>query len=108
MKQVDEMWIGALILMPAAVEIGKKIKAMEDHEVFIAVTDDDTMLIEIPQWCNLSGHKLLKVERRGEVIRFFIEKVPPFLRPKKFGPKDVPAIELVQYGDTGFDEWRSW
>ena len=108
MKEIEEVWIGGLILMPATVDLGKKIKEMEDHDVFIAVTDDVSLLTEIPHWCNQSGHRLLKVERSGEELRFFIEKVSPYLRSKKQAPKDVRPVVLPQEGDDDFTEWHSW
>ncbi len=107
MKEIEEIWIGGLILMPAAVDLGKKIKEMSEHEVFIAVTDDVSMLTEIPQWCNISGHRLLKVDRKDDEIRFYLEKVPPFLRREKRSPQDVPPI-IFSVNKDGISEWHSW
>lgn len=107
MKEIEEVWVGEVILMPVAVDIAKKIKQMQEHEVFIALTDNVSMLTEIPQWCNQSGHRLLKVERREEEVRFFIEKVSPFLRAEKRAPQDVPPI-IFSVDDDGISEWHSW
>ena len=72
---MEEIRIGDILMMPATIELDKKIKTMADNDIVVAVTSDSSLLAEIPYWCQLTGHNLVKARRRGGDYRFYVQRI---------------------------------
>jgi tRNA 2-thiouridine synthesizing protein A len=65
---------GLMCPMPVA-KIAKAIKEVPIGSVIEATATDPGVLADIPSWARTSGNKLVKMEREGKLVRFFVQKV---------------------------------
>lgn len=57
------------------VRVGKSIKDVPVGGVIEAVATDPGALADFPAWAKTSGNELLKTERNGAELKFFIRRV---------------------------------
>ena len=65
---------GLMCPMPVA-KIAKAIKEVPVGSVIEATATDPGVLADIPSWARTSGNKLVKMEREGKLVRFFVQRV---------------------------------
>jgi tRNA 2-thiouridine synthesizing protein A len=65
---------GLMCPMPVA-KIAKAIKEIPVGSVIEATATDPGVLADIPSWARTSGNKLVKMEREGKLVRFFVQRV---------------------------------
>jgi tRNA 2-thiouridine synthesizing protein A len=65
---------GLMCPMPVA-KISKAVKEASVGAIIEATATDPGVLADIPAWARTSGHQLLKIEREGKLVRFFVQKV---------------------------------
>jgi tRNA 2-thiouridine synthesizing protein A len=66
--------LGLLCPLPV-LKARKRLIGMADNSVLQLVTDDPAAVIDVPHFCNESGHELLAQERNGPHFTFVIKKV---------------------------------
>ena len=66
--------LGLLCPLPV-LKARKRLNGMADNSVLQLVTDDPAAVIDVPHFCNESGHELLEQERNGPHFTFVIKKV---------------------------------
>ncbi len=98
---MDEIRIGDVLMMPATIELDRKIKTMPDNGIVVAVTADSSLLADIPSWCKLTGHRLLKAERKKGEYRFYIEKASEAERRNRPRLADIRPIAFGPDNDEG-------
>jgi len=55
-------------------EAGKKIEQLKPGEVLEVVADDKGIKLDMPAWCQATGHEFLGVEEEGGEIRVYVKK----------------------------------
>jgi len=65
---------GLMCPMPVA-KIAKAIKEVPVGSVIEATATDPGVLADIPSWARTSGNILVKMEREGKLVRFFVQRV---------------------------------
>jgi len=65
---------GLMCPMPVA-KIAKAIKEAPVGAVIEATATDPGVLADIPSWARTSGNELIKMEREGKLVRFFVRRV---------------------------------
>ena len=66
--------LGLLCPLPV-LKARKRLIGMANNSVLQLVTDDPAAAIDVPHFCNESGHELLKQEKNGPHFTFVIKKV---------------------------------
>ncbi len=64
---------GLMCPMPVA-KISQAIKEVPVGAIVEATASDPGVLIDIPAWARTSGNELIKMEREGKVVRFFVRR----------------------------------
>lgn len=64
---------GLLCPMPV-VELSKAIKTLPVGSIVEAIATDPGVLADIPAWTRTTSNELLKIEREGNLIRFFVKR----------------------------------
>ena len=64
---------GLMCPMPVA-KIAKAIKEVPVGAVIEATATDPGVLADIPSWARTSGNELIKMEREGKLVRFFVRR----------------------------------
>lgn len=64
---------GLMCPMPVA-KIAKAVKEVAVGAVIEATATDPGVLADIPSWARTSGHELIKIEREGKLVRFFVRR----------------------------------
>ena len=65
---------GLLCPMPV-VKISKAIKEAPVGGIIEATATDPGVMADIPAWCKSTGNEMLKLEKEGKVIRFWVKRV---------------------------------
>ena len=65
---------GLLCPMPV-VKISKAIKEIPVGGVIEATATDPGVMADIPAWCKSTGNEMLKTEKEGKVIRFWVKRL---------------------------------
>ena len=65
---------GLMCPMPV-VKISKAIKDAPVGAVIEATATDPGVLIDIPAWARTSGNKVIKIEREGKIVHFFVRRL---------------------------------
>jgi len=65
---------GLLCPMPV-VKIAQAIKQVDVGGVIQATATDPGVLADIPAWTKSTGHELVKIEREGKLITFWVKRV---------------------------------
>ena len=55
-------------------ETGRKIKQIKSGQVLEVVADDKGVKLDMPAWCEATGHEFLGVEEEGGEIKVYLEK----------------------------------
>lgn len=56
-------------------EAGKKIEQLKPGEVLEVVADDKGIKLDMPAWCETTGHEYLGAEEKGGEIRVYVKKI---------------------------------
>ncbi|MFQ6135909.1 MAG: sulfurtransferase TusA family protein [Candidatus Hydrothermarchaeales archaeon] len=65
--------VGLLCPLPV-MKAKREIDKIEEGEVLEILTDDPETEIDVPAWAKREGHKILKIDKEGEVLKFHIRK----------------------------------
>ncbi len=56
------------------VKTAEKIKQLKLGEVLEVVADDKGIKLDMPAWCEATGHEFLGVEEAGNEIKVYVKK----------------------------------
>jgi len=56
------------------VKTAEKIKQLQPGEVLEVVSDDKGIKMDMPAWCQITGHEFLGMEDEGGEIKVYIKK----------------------------------
>jgi tRNA 2-thiouridine synthesizing protein A len=65
---------GLMCPMPVA-KIAKAIKEVPVGSIIEATATDPGVLADIPAWARTSGNELIKMQREGKLVRFYVRRV---------------------------------
>ena len=65
---------GLLCPMPV-VKMSKAMKEVPVGAIVEATATDPGVLADIPAWARTSGNELIKMEREGKLVRFYVRRV---------------------------------
>jgi len=65
---------GLMCPMPV-VKIAKAIKDVPVGAIIEATATDPGVLADIPSWARTTGNEVIKMEREGKLVRFYVRKV---------------------------------
>ena len=65
---------GLLCPMPIA-RIGKAIKEIPVGAIVEATATDPGVLADIPAWARTTGNEVIKMEREGKLVHFFVRRL---------------------------------
>ena len=65
---------GLLCPMPV-VRISQAVKEAVVGTIFEATATDPGVLVDIPAWARVTGQEVIKMEREGKLVRFYVRKV---------------------------------
>jgi tRNA 2-thiouridine synthesizing protein A len=57
-------------------EAHRAIKTMQPGEVLELISTDTGSRMDIPAWCDRTGHVLLRIDEDGKTFRYFVRKRP--------------------------------
>ena len=55
-------------------QTNKKIKELKVGEVLEIVADDKGIKLDMPAWCEATGHQCLGIEEEGSEIKIYVKK----------------------------------
>lgn len=55
-------------------ETNRAIKTMQPGEVLELISTDIGSRMDIPAWCNRTGHELLRLDEDGKTFRYYVRK----------------------------------
>ncbi len=64
---------GLLCPLPI-VKLSQAIKQLEIGQILEASATDPGVLIDVPAWARTTGNELLKSQKEGKVIRFWVKR----------------------------------
>jgi len=56
------------------VRTAEKFKELKPGEILEVVADDKGIKLDMPAWCEATGHEYLGMEEKGEEIRVYVKK----------------------------------
>jgi len=56
------------------VRTAEKFKELKPGEILEVVADDKGIKLDMPAWCEATGHEYLGMEEEGEEIRVYVKK----------------------------------
>ena len=56
------------------VRTAEKFKELKPGEVLEVVADDKGIKLDMPAWCEATGHEYLGMEEEGEEIKVYVKK----------------------------------
>ena len=65
--------VGLYCPMPI-VKTAEKIKQLRQGEVLEVVADDKGIKLDMPAWCEATGHEFLGVEEEANEIKVYVKK----------------------------------
>jgi len=65
--------IGLYCPMPL-IKTAEKIKQLKPGEVLEVVADDKGIKLDMPAWCETTGHEFLGVDEEGNEIKVYVKK----------------------------------
>jgi TusA-related sulfurtransferase len=68
--------LGLYCPMPI-IKTSQKIDDIAPGQVVEVVSDDEGIVLDLPNWCQMTGNKFLGVEHQGDEFRAFVQKVAP-------------------------------
>ena len=73
-KADKELNLQGLMCPLPVVKISKAIKEVPVGGVIEATATDPGVLADIPAWCKSTGNEMLKTQKEGKVIRFWVKR----------------------------------
>ncbi len=70
-----ELNLQGLMCPLPVVKISKAIKDVPVGGIIEATATDPGVLADIPAWAKSTGNEMLKVEKEGKVIRFWVKRL---------------------------------
>ncbi len=64
---------GLLCPLPV-LKLRKRLLALESGELLTLIATDPAAVIDVPHFCNESGHKLIETQSSGEIFTFTIRR----------------------------------
>ncbi len=64
---------GLLCPLPI-VKLSQAIKQLEIGQILEASATDPGVLIDVPAWARTTGNEMLKTQKEGKVIRFWVKR----------------------------------
>ncbi len=65
---------GLMCPMPVA-KISKAVKEIPVGGIIEATASDPGVLVDIPAWARTSGNEVIKMEKEGKVVKFFVRRL---------------------------------
>ena len=65
--------VGLLCPLPV-LKARKRLAELAEGQVLCLIADDPAAVIDVPHFCNESGHTLLEAERVADTSRYYIRK----------------------------------
>ena len=59
----------------------RRLADLSEGDVLVVTATDPLARHDFRDYCRSAGHTLLKVEKRGEAMRFHLQKRPPIVHP---------------------------
>ena len=56
------------------IKAADRFKQLKQGEVLEVVSDDKGIKLDMPAWCEATGHEFLGLEEEGEKIRVYVRK----------------------------------
>ena len=56
------------------VKTAEKFKELKQREVLEVVADDKGIKLDMPAWCEATGHEFLGMEKDGNEIKVYVKK----------------------------------
>jgi len=56
------------------IKTAEKIKQLKPGEVLEVVADDKGIKLDMPAWCETTGHEFLGVDEEGNEIKVYVKK----------------------------------
>ena len=66
--------VGLYCPMPI-IKTAERIKQLKRGEILEVVADDKGIKLDMPAWCEATGHKFLGVEEEDNEIKVYVKKV---------------------------------
>lgn len=57
------------------IRLGEMINAIEQGDLIEIIATDPGVLHDIPAWCKIHGHKVLKINKKTNEIILLVEKI---------------------------------
>ena len=57
------------------VKVAKAVKELPVGSVIEATATDPGVLADIPSWARTTGNEVIKMEREGKLVRFYVRRV---------------------------------
>jgi tRNA 2-thiouridine synthesizing protein A len=57
------------------VKVAKAVKDVPVGSIIEATATDPGVLADIPSWARTTGNEVIKMEREGKLVRFYVRKV---------------------------------
>ena len=65
--------LGLYCPMPI-VKAAEKIKELKPGEILEVLSDDKGIKLDMPAWCQATGHEYLGLEEEGQEIKVYVKK----------------------------------
>lgn len=57
------------------IRLGEMIETIEQGDLIEMLATDPGVLHDIPAWCKVHGHRLIKIDEKNDEIMLLIEKI---------------------------------
>ena len=74
-KSDKELNLQGLMCPLPVVKIAKAINEVPVGGIIEATATDPGVLADIPAWSKSTGHEMLKVQKEGKIIRFWVKRL---------------------------------
>lgn len=74
MSPMEELDATGLLCPLPVLKLRKRMRPMAAGEAIIMTCDDPAAIVDVPHFCAEQGHRILRENRRGDMLSFVIEK----------------------------------
>jgi tRNA 2-thiouridine synthesizing protein A len=74
MKYDDNLDATGLLCPLPVLKLRKRLKTLATKQIVRVIADDPAAIIDVPHFCTEQGHKLLKNQKDGQILTFFVQK----------------------------------
>ncbi|MDG2096736.1 MAG: sulfurtransferase TusA family protein [Paracoccaceae bacterium] len=74
MKYDDNLDATGLLCPLPVLKLRKRLKTLATKQIVRVIADDPAAIIDVPHFCTEQGHKLLKNQKDGKILTFFVQK----------------------------------